>query len=164
MKAARIAGLAAGLALVTSPAAALAAQSTPAAPQTTDVGNTMQEYSQQAAALVKVHNVTGTFAFNQEAQTANDVIQSIFRKAAASLCSTLPVYQGVADDAAIAVGGDIAAPFNANLTELSQAGKAQHHVMTCPCTANSVGGKAIATTEVEGVPIETLAALAGLGE
>ena len=102
MKAARIAGLAAGLALVTSPAAALAAQSTPAAPQTTDVGNTMQEYSQQAAALVKVHNVTGTFAFNQEAQTANDVIQSIFRKAAASLCSILPVSQGVADDAAIA--------------------------------------------------------------
>lgn len=112
------------------------------------------------SSIVRVANVSGDFSFDQTTATGNDVIASVFKKATAALCSSLPDYDVNAVDRSIAVGGDVAQSFEATVEEMADAEGAESYLLGCACASNVPGGGAIVNAEVEGVSLESVLALA----
>lgn len=155
-----IAGAVAGTALLAGSAGAWAAEAPAAAePSSADV---VERQAQEARAIVEVPDVQGRFAFSQDVLTSNAAVKNIFQKATAILCNTPSVYDNALNEFLIAVGGDVPHPYSATLTEVEQEKGGSTHIMACSCTANSVGGSAIAASEVHGVSIAAMAEKAGL--
>ena len=95
--------------------------------------------------------VEGTFSYTQDAVSSNAEISGVFRKAAATLCASLPTYGCEAVKAAAVTVAGPNASFTATVDELAGEEEATSYVMACSCATNVAGGGAIANAEVEGV-------------
>ena len=130
--------------LMLTPMAALAlgadAPTVPAQEATAEQDAAIAEQGVAAA------RVEGTFAFSQDALTSNGDIASLFRKAAATLCEGLPVY-------------DADTVCEATIEELTEQTDVENLVIGCACSSNMPGGGAIANAEVSGIPVAAVAAL-----
>lgn len=112
--------------------------------------------------LVKVSDVQGEFAFDQNKVTPNADIAGVFNKAASALCASLPNYNVATADKTIHVGGDVSNEFTATIDEMADSKGSQSYIMACACASNMPGGGAIANAEVEGVALDTVVTLAGV--
>ena len=114
--------------------------------------------SDQVCMAQAAQKVEGVFSFSQDAVTCNQDIASIFQKAAATLCQTMPDYDAMAAPEAIEVSGPQAS-FAATVEGLGDEGAAGA-IMGCACATNVPGGGAIANAEVQGVALAAIAAIA----
>lgn len=112
------------------------------------------------SSLVSVANVQGTFKFDQNALSATEIVSSVFNKAAATLCNTLPTYKVALEQGSIALGGDVSNPTLATVDDIAEE-SGSGYIMACACATNLAGGGAIMNAEVSGVSVETLAKMAG---
>ena len=141
-----------GLAIAASPAA-----DTPATWTTVPASSQAVEGEAPANGVVRVPNVQGEFSFDQTTVTPNNRIADVFQKASATLCGAsteLAVTQ--ADDWSIAVGGDVANPYNATIGEIAQDDGTLSQIMGCSCAANPAGGRAVVNANVSGVSLAAL--------
>lgn len=144
--------------LMLTPMAALAlgadAPTVPAQEATAEQDAAIAEQGVAAA------RVEGTFAFSQDALTSNGDIASLFRKAAATLCEGLPVYDaGLSCDAVQVTNLDANTVCEATIEELTEQTDVENLVIGCACSSNMPGGGAIANAEVSGIPVAAVAAL-----
>lgn len=114
----------------------------------------------QQAQTVQVADVQGEFAFNQAETTPVASIRAAFQKVA-TLCNAV-VTASAAVDLPVSVGGDVPAPYTATIAEMAEQAGPTMQLMGCSCTANPVGGRAIANAEVSGVSVADMLALAGI--
>lgn len=155
-----IVGALAASTLLTGATAAVAASAGDVAPDRQPLAVQSQEHG---APLVKVANVAGSFAFLQDGTTSNGHIREVFQKASASLCNVLPAYASPAADRwTLDIAGDVGRPFSGTMQELAEEAGEATFVLACSCTANPVGGAAIAQAEIRGVPLSGIARAAGL--
>lgn len=110
-------------------------------------------------ATVESVAVEGSFAYTQDTVTDSASIAGAFRTATNAVCSSLPNYGAIF--AAIAVSNGSGDSFEANVEELSEE-CGESHIMGCSCASNVAGGGAIINAEVTGVPVASLASMAGL--
>lgn len=110
--------------------------------------------------IVKAANVQGTFEFDQAVLSTTADISNVFSKAAATLCSSLPVYADARSEEPITVGGDVDRGYSATLSEMAEEEGTEAYDMACSCASNVPGGGAIANAEVEGVALASIADLA----
>lgn len=112
------------------------------------------------SALTAVEHVQGLFSFNQDARSSTSSIVNTFNKAATVLCASLPDY-GMRDAGGVVeVSNGAGSGFSATVEEMAKEEGSQSFVMACACASNIAGGGAIANAEVEGVSLESVAALA----
>lgn len=103
--------------------------------------------------------VEGSFTYDQDAVTSNATIKSMFAKATASVCASMPTYATECTCWSIALSsGD--SELIATVSEMTGE-YAGTHIMGCACSSNIAGGGAIANAEVSGVSIETIASMLG---
>ena len=119
-----------GLAIAASPAA-----DTPATWTTVPASSQAVEGEAPANGVVRVPNVQGEFSFDQTTVTPNN---------------------RMADDWSIAVGGDVANPYNATIGEIAQDDGTLSQIMGCSCAANPAGGRAVVNADVSGVSLAAL--------
>ena len=110
--------------------------------------------------VVKTANVQGAFEFDQTVLSTTADISQVFAKAAATLCSSMPVYADMRAEEAITVSGDVDREYSATLSEMAEEEGTEAYDMACSCASNVPGGGAIANAEVEGVSLESIADLA----
>lgn len=106
--------------------------------------------------LVTESEVIGEFSYSQTTVTPNAEIQRYFQRAAQAICGATPGF--VAENPLgwkLSVSGDVDNAFTASVGELADE-EAVKKVMTCSCGGNPVGGRAIITAEVKGIPVEHL--------
>ncbi|WP_251230197.1 hypothetical protein [Adlercreutzia aquisgranensis] len=108
---------------------------------------------------VRVADVAGAFAFNQEAVTGNRDIATTFRTAAATLCASLPKY-AVDEVATVCVNGPAGSSF-AMIAGADGASDVENVMIGCVCATNAAGGGAAANARVSGTSLQSLAARAG---
>ncbi len=104
---------------------------------------------------VKADEICGQFAYTQDAVSDNQQISKVFRKVVSVLCSSGVVEAAEPGDWTLRVSGDVENGFSATLGELSEE-ESESKVFTCACSNNPAGGNAIATADVEGIPIRDL--------
>lgn len=117
--------------------------------------------AQAGSDVAQVSVVAGQFSYDQAAVSATSDISNVFVKAAASLCASLPNYEVPAIEQAIRVsvaGGPV---IEATVSDMANAEGAQSYTMACACASNLPGGGAIGNAEVEGVSLESIAAMMG---
>ncbi|MDR0515151.1 MAG: molybdopterin-dependent oxidoreductase [Coriobacteriaceae bacterium] len=105
--------------------------------------------------------VAGQFSYTQTQVTPNAQIKRVFQKAAAALCNARGGF--VAENPlgwCLSVSGDVDNAFSASIDELANESSIKN-IMTCTCGGNPVGGRAIITAEVKGIPLEYLFNRAG---
>lgn len=151
------------VALVSASAIPLAAVAAPAATADTDIPAAAQAAEHSAAAddIVRADAVEGTFSFDQAMVTSNDQLASVFAKAAATLCQTLPHYTCDEVAAKLAISANGNPVMLATAQELAAQDGDGGFVMACACATNGPGGGAVANAAVEGASVASLAALAG---
>lgn len=107
--------------------------------------------------------VEGVFSYSQDALTSAGQMRSVFAKAAATLCASMPEYavaaSGGAGGAGIVVRSDGAEQM-ATVEEL-QGDASATRIMGCACSSNGPGGGAIANAEASGASLEAVAVAAG---
>ncbi len=113
------------------------------------------------AGIVKAAAV-GTFSYDQ---TTVSPLADIARMqgASATLCGAREAVSTLDDDTlawTITVSGDVEEEFTATVDELVGE-ESVNRLMTCSCGGNPAGGRAIATADVRGIPVEYLLARAG---
>ncbi len=124
-----------------------------------------QAFAQEEAVASEVQTVAtekaveGTFTYSQTETTANDAISSVFTKAAATLCQTLPTYCA-ACGGMIQVTG-LGGSFDATVSDMAGDDEQASSIMACSCSSNVAGGGAVANAGVSGVGIAQVASLAG---
>lgn len=121
----------------------------------------MTASSSLSADYVEQASVQGVFTFDQSTLTGNDAISKVFRKAAGALCGAKDALADDVQDWSISVGGDVKQAFSATLEDLADEGSSERKIITCACSNNLPAGGAIATAEVEGVPVAELLERAG---
>lgn len=129
-------------------------------PENTEVSPQGSESNEQGniieTGLVAEPKVIGEFSYAQTVLTPNAEIAKFFQKATQAIC-------GATIDLAIdnplgwqlSVTGDVGKAFTASVGDLADE-EAVKKVMTCTCGGNPVGGRAIITAEVKGIPVEHL--------
>lgn len=134
--------------------------------QTTDVVATQAAFSQNAVESGLAKEAAGTstnlkaegaFAYSQDVVSGNQTISDVFRKAAATLCQTMPTYGGVAAST-IGVSSPTTA-FVATVDDMADDVDAGA-IVGCACATNGPGGGAIAVAEVQGAALMAIATLA----
>lgn len=110
-------------------------------------------------ALVPI--VQGQFSYDQAVVSPTHDISSVFVKAAASLCASLPNYELPAIEQAIRVSAARGPVLEATVSDMKDADGAQSYTMACACASNLPGGGAIGNADVEGVSLESIAAMMG---
>lgn len=116
----------------------------------------IEQQSSEAAAFANgIAVVQGDFSFTQDAVASSESITSVFKKAAATLCASLPEYQVAAVSSTIRVvtGGD---GFTATLTDMESEQGTTHTILGCACATNAPGGGAVTNAEVSGVSLESI--------
>lgn len=108
----------------------------------------------QAFTPVTADQVQGRFAYSQDAITSNVDISSVFCKAAATLCVSMPEYVADQVDGRILVSG----PNSSMTVAVEGIGDDQESskIVGCSCASNGAGGGAVANAEVSGVDLATL--------
>ena len=127
--------------------------------EATAVSNAAVAQASFEAAQVNVKTVAGQFAFDQDAVSTTGSISSVFCKAAASLCASLPQYGTQHASQLIAISGN-GTTFTATVNDLAAEGDAQAYTLACACATNVAGGGAVANANVSGVSLATIANLA----
>lgn len=153
----------AGLGVVTSMAAPMAAvaveeaQAPEALPTTGATAHADVALAQSQ--LVEVP-ATGVFAYDQTAVSSKADLARL-GTAARVLCGARDA-TSYADPLAweITVSGDVRSEFTATIEDLAGE-RSVNQLMTCSCGGNPAGGRAIATADVKGIPVEHLLARAG---
>lgn len=113
------------------------------------------------ASSTSLQEVQGEFSYDQATVTPNDAMASVFQKAAATLCQTMPEYGVSAAKEGMGII-EVSGPdgsFSATVDELAD-GEDFGAIVGCACATNAPGGGAIANAEVEGVALTAIAALA----
>lgn len=101
--------------------------------------------------------VQGDFSFTQDATMDNKTIAHVFNKAAATLCTSLPLYEVDEANSGIAISGPegYASIDLANDDTLGT----QARILGCACATNMPGGGAVMNAEVSGVTLESVFAM-----
>ena len=164
-----MAGVAGAVLLASGTGAALAAQQ----PATAEEGSRPAGATHTVADLdiraqwlgeespyVRLANVEGAFAFNQEGTTPNDELFNVFGTAILSMCSK-PAPELAAGQDGVAtyfvnVGGHVKESFTVDLSELDD--EEQEALMGCSCATGSPFGQAA----VMGVPLSAVVEMADL--
>lgn len=107
---------------------------------------------------VAVKAVSGTFAYDQAATTPNATISTLFTKAAATLCASLPDYGMTQMSIALSVTGPNGF-YSGTVADAAESEGAASTLMGCACATNTAGGGAIMNAQAQGVALATLAAL-----
>lgn len=98
----------------------------------------------------------GTFSFDQNTITPNNVIASQFKVASATLCSATDEFIQVNPlEWRLSVTGDVNEQFSASVDELANESSVKQ-TMTCTCGGNPADGRATITADVKGIPITYL--------
>lgn len=152
----------AAVSLVAMPATAFAATGADGSDGygTQDVSGQSTLAYENSTDFVGISEVQGTFSYDQETITPNEVIKSVFQKATAALCdaaSELTVAE--AEDWSITVSGDVEQSYTATLGELAEEDEGIM-VMGCTCVSNGAGGPASVNAQVTGVPLANIIARA----
>lgn len=111
------------------------------------------------AGCAVVHNVQGTFAFNQDEITPSDDLFNIFGATVESMCSKPTVASAQDNGVAsyyVNVGGDIKKAYTVNIAEMGD--DAVENVLVCSCAT----GGALGQAAVVGVPVEKVISVAEL--
>lgn len=111
--------------------------------------------AQQKAA---VKSVSGTFAYDQAVTTSNATISTLFTKAAATLCASLPEYGMTQTSIAVSVSGPNGL-YSGTVADMAAEDGAASALMGCACATNTAGGGAIMNAQAQGVALATIAAL-----
>lgn len=136
-----------------------------AAPVSSNAGAPVQDANHEATVEVPgqgfqaVHNVQGTFAFNQDEITPSDDLFNIFGATVESMCAKPTINSTINNGVAnyyVNVGGDIKKAFTVNITDMEE--DSVRDVLVCSCAT----GGTLAQAEVVGVPVEKLLNLAEL--
>lgn len=114
----------------------------------------------KAPGVVSDAVVQGQFSYTQDVLTPNETISSVFMKAAAAFCASLPEGVYSQGGAAIAIGGDVPNAFSATVDEMASKDGAVRLIMGCTCASNGAGGGAIANADIEGVSLASIFAQA----
>lgn len=111
-----------------------------------------------AAEGTQARPVQGTFSFTQDTVSGNDYIRDTFVKAATAVCASMPEYQA---EGSIEVTG-CGYCFTATAEDFA-AGEdnAAPRIMGCACASNGAGGGAMASAEVSGATVASIAAMFG---
>lgn len=127
-----------------------------AAPVSSNAGAPVQDANHEATVEVPgqgfqaVHNVQGTFAFNQDEITPSDDLFNIFGATVESMCAKPTINSTISNGVAnyyVNVGGDIKKAFTVNITDMEE--DSVRDVLVCSCAT----GGTLAQAEVVGVPI-----------
>ena len=111
------------------------------------------------AGCAVVHNVQGTFVFNQDEVTPSDDLFNIFGATVESMCSKPTVASAQDNGVAsyyVNVGGDIKKAYTVNIAEMED--DAVENVLVCSCAT----GGTLAQAAVVGVPVEKVISVAEL--
>ena len=113
------------------------------------------------APYVRLANVEGAFAFNQEGTTPNDELFNVFGTALTSMCSKpaveLAESEGGVANFYVNVGGNIKKNFTIDVRDLADDAN-QETMMACSCATGSPFGQAA----VMGVPLSAVVEMADL--
>ena len=113
------------------------------------------------APYVRLANVEGAFAFNQEGTTPNDELFNVFGTALTSMCSKpaveLAESEGGVANFYVNVGGNVKKSFTIDVRELAE-DKSQETLMACSCATGAPFGQA----RVMGVPLSAVVEMADL--
>ena len=113
------------------------------------------------APYVRLANVEGAFAFNQEGTTPNDELFNVFGTALTSMCSKpaveLAESEGGVANFYVNVGGNIKKNFTIDVRDLAEDAN-QETMMACSCATGSPFGQAA----VMGVPLSAVVEMADL--
>ena len=153
------------LALASLGMGALAAVAAPAAPEAAPAPQPAAEVvSAQASPAVRSAEVAGTFAYTQAEVTPIAQIASALADAPDYLCAARggSLTNVAAEDWAISVGGDVANPYAATVSELQADPEVQSVLMGCSCQGNPADGKASVNAQVTGVAVNILLQKAGI--
>lgn len=157
MNAKTVTALVGSVALATSAAAGVAPALAVGTEQTPLATDCQRIDANAPGGIVKTANVQGTFGFDQAVLSSTADISTVFSKAAATLCSSMPVYAEARSEQPISVGGDVNEGYSATLSEIAEEEGADAYEMACSCASNVPGGGAIANAEVEGVSLASIA-------
>lgn len=162
----------AGLAMLASSAVALA-QEQDAEQTVSNTGAASPVVAQGhvvSSNAIKSSKVEGIFSFSQTEVDSNSLINSTFADANKYLCSSQyasMVANGDIDvdslEWSITVGGDVAHPFTATISEMSDEGSVQN-IMGCTCLGNPVDGRASINARVKGISLDYIMDTAGVSE
>lgn len=120
-----------------------------------------EQIAQETTQTTKAANVEGIFSFDQNAVTPSGKISSVFVKATAALCQSMPHYLVNQANGVISITGASGNSFEATVSNLASEEDPQTSIMACSCSSNVAGGGAVANAEVSGVTLATIAMLAG---
>ena len=113
------------------------------------------------APYVRLANVEGAFAFNQEGTTPNDELFNVFGTALTSMCSKpaveLAESEGGVANFYVNVGGNVKKSFTIDVRELAE-DESQETLMACSCATGAPFGQA----RVMGVPLSAVVEMADL--
>ena len=150
-----------GVGMVASSAAMVATPGVQALADTDPAAGAVQtaKDSTVAAPTARVADVAGVFAFDQSAVTDNRDIASVFRSAAATLCTSLPKYavEGMGSDTLVSGPADT---YGIVVGDSAQS-DGDTVMIGCVCASNVAGGGAAANARVTGVSLQSLATRAG---
>ncbi len=114
-----------------------------------------------AGDMAQASVVAGRFSYDQTAVSATSDISNVFVKAAASLCVSLSDYEVSAIEKAMRISMAGGPAIEATVSDIADAEGVQSYTMACACASNLPGGGAIGNAEVEGVSLESIAAVMG---
>ncbi len=103
--------------------------------------------------------VQGQFSYDQGKVTPTIEVASVFSKAAAALCVSLPDYVVPAASGPITIEGNTT--MQATVSDMQSDDAAESVLMACACASNVAGGGAVANAEVSGVTLATVADMVG---
>lgn len=131
-------------------------------PQAADDAVAIEAASGQTVdTLAKEAAVQGVFSYDQNAVSATSDLQSIFTKAAATLCATSASLNGERiGDIVIDVSREGGSTFAVNASEAGDDENAVSKILGCVCASNLPGGGAAANAEVSGISLADLYAQA----
>ena len=105
-----------------------------------------------------VKTVSGTFSYDQNVATSNATISTLFTKAAATLCASLPEY----GTTQVGICVSVTSPnglYSGTVADMAAEDGAASTLMGCACATNTAGGGAIMNAQAQGVALATIAAL-----
>lgn len=150
------------MAACVSPLAAMAAtpaDSSTGAPSDGASVQAVENVPVPGAGCNAVHNVQGSFSFNQNEVTPSDDLFNIFGATVESMCAKPTIASAVNNGVAnyyVNVGGDIKKAYTVNIADMSD--QAVRDVLVCSCAT----GGTLAQAVVVGVPIEKVICMAEL--
>ena len=142
-------------ALAASPLSAHAATQAPEAPAAT----VEQSCETAAVPAASAQQVSGDFAFSQDALTPTAELSGVFAKAASTLCVALPQYCSTCGGLLTVASANGSAM--GTVADLAGQDSPAGAVMACACASNVAGGGAVANADASGAALATLAALVG---